>query len=187
MRRFKCAIISTAVSNADNAHRRVQSEVEEGELVFIDTKGRCRERMDGRKSYSNDGEAKLIVSILKDLRSFNGGEGRWDCNSKIRVITFYQGQVHAIKRHLRSSNMHNVTVATVDSSQGSEAEVVIVSFVRSREGGGVGFLNDGRRINVGLTRAKEKLICVGDVATIRRGKILKRFIEDIEQRENIIL
>ncbi|GMI04103.1 hypothetical protein TrVE_jg11226 [Triparma verrucosa] len=166
---------------------RVQSEVEEGELVFIDTKGRCRERMDGRKSYSNDGEAKLIVSILKDLRSFNGGEGRWDCNSKIRVITFYQGQVHAIKRHLRSSNMHNVTVATVDSSQGSEAEVVIVSFVRSREGGGVGFLNDGRRINVGLTRAKEKLICVGDVATIRRGKILKRFIEDIEQRENIIL
>ncbi|GMH54969.1 hypothetical protein TL16_g01793, partial [Triparma laevis f. inornata] len=62
-----------------------------------------------------------------------------------------------------------VTVATVDSSQGSEATVIIVSFVRSRENGSVGFLNDGRRINVGLSRAKEKLICVGDLKTIRRG------------------
>lgn len=143
--------------------------------------------MDARKSYGNEGEAKIIVSILKQLKDFHTGEGRWDCSSKVRVITFYQGQVNAIKNKLRSANMGGVTVATVDSSQGSEATVIIVSFVRSRENGSVGFLNDGRRINVGLSRAKEKLICVGDLKTIRRGKILKRFVEDIEERGGIII
>jgi len=75
-----------------------------------------------------------------------------------------------------------VTVATVDSSQGSESDVVIVSFVRSGLGG-VGFLEDARRINVGLTRARKRLVCVGDLKMIERGRVLRSLVGNIRERE----
>lgn len=90
----------------------------------------------------------------------------WNSAERVRVITFYSEQVAEIKRMLMKANLSGVTVATVDSSQGSEADLVIVSFVRSNglnQHDSVGFLSDDRRLNVALTRARYQLVCVGNI------------------------
>ncbi|OEU17912.1 hypothetical protein FRACYDRAFT_164706, partial [Fragilariopsis cylindrus CCMP1102] len=82
-------------------------------------------------------------------------------SDKIRIITFYSAQVATLKQMLhKEGGMSNVLVATVDSSQGCEADIVILSFVRTSNN--AGFLKDNRRMNVALTRAKYKLICLGN-------------------------
>jgi superfamily I DNA and/or RNA helicase len=90
----------------------------------------------------------------------------WNSADRVRVITFYSEQVAEIKRMLVKANLSGVTVATVDSSQGSEADLVIVSFVRSKgstQKDSIGFLSDDRRLNVALTRARYQLVCVGNI------------------------
>jgi hypothetical protein len=91
----------------------------------------------------------------------------WYDPDRLRIITFYQGQVVLIKQLLSRAGLGQVLVATVDSSQGCEADIVLVSFVRSNPGYGsvrrsAGFLADDRRMNVAMTRARYQLVCVGD-------------------------
>jgi superfamily I DNA and/or RNA helicase len=119
--------------------------------------------------------------------------GRVDLDEeRLRVITFYQGQVNHLKRALASKGFHNVMVATVDSSQGCEADVIIVSFVRSSDKKGVyhatGFLADERRINVALTRARHQLVCVGNKGTLgsEGSDVLRNLVLDAEQRGCIV-
>ena len=92
-------------------------------------------------------------------------------------------------RFLASDTYASDLVATVDSSQGCEADVVIVSFVRSssRRGirGAAGFLADDRRINVALTRARHQLICVGDASGTlgeRGSEALRNLVADPKRR-----
>ncbi len=94
------------------------------------------------------------------------------------MITFYSEQVAQINRLLIREKLYGVTVSTVDSSQGSEADLVIVSFVRSKgttQQDSIGFLSDDRRLNVALTRAKYQLVCVGNIhgslRSARKGAI----------------
>ena len=86
------------------------------------------------------------------------------------VITFYAGQVICINRALKSSGIgkDGLRVMTVDSFQGSECDVVILSFVRSNARGSVGFVSNFQRLNVALTRAKHLLICVGCAKTLQK-------------------
>jgi superfamily I DNA and/or RNA helicase len=71
-------------------------------------------------------------------------------------------------------------VDTVDGFQGREKEAVIVSLVRANEAGEVGFLADVRRMNVALTRARAKLVVVGDGATVSRHPFYERFLRHAE-------
>lgn len=107
-------------------------------------------------SFENYAEAqavvKLVQSASKRLRH------QWQSADRIRIITFYSAQVSLIKNCLRQCGMPEVVVATVDSSQGSEADIVIVSLVRSHgnsKHSSVGFLSDDRRMNVAITRGKD--------------------------------
>jgi len=99
-----------------------------------------------------------VVSLVEQLRkkALKMGDTNWYHVDRLRIITFYQSQVALIENLLRSRGFKNIVVATVDSSQGSEAEIVIVSFVRSKgsKSNGVGFLSDNRRLNVAMTRGK---------------------------------
>jgi DNA polymerase alpha-associated DNA helicase A len=102
----------------------------------------------------------------------------WHSSERVRVITFYSEQVAQINRLLIREKLYGVTVSTVDSSQGSEADLVIVSFVRSKgttQQDSIGFLSDDRRLNVALTRAKYQLVCVGNIhgslRSARKGAI----------------
>lgn len=95
-----------------------------------------------------------------------------ECNPELKlgIITPYKLQYFKLKEHLRGTP-YEKCVFTIDSIQGSEFDVVIFSFVRSFSKGSnrtVGFLDDMRRLNVSLSRAKKKLILVGNLNTLRR-------------------
>lgn len=111
-------------------------------------------------SFENQAEAHVVVELVQELQQNshrNCVPGKWHSADRIRIITFYQAQVFLIKRLLFNRRLHDVVVATVDSSQGCEADIVIVSFVRSHGSHGkssVGFLTDDRRMNVAITRGK---------------------------------
>ena len=115
-------------------------------------------------SYENRDEAELVVQLVKDLQRNSQRSkvpGKWHSADRIRIITFYAGQVALIKRMIAQNRLgRDVVVATVDSSQGCEADIVIVSFVRSHGAQGrktVGFLTDDRRMNVAITRGKLRM------------------------------
>jgi senataxin len=140
--------------------------------TFINVNGSGESRASSG-SYYNAAEANAVLRLVQIIQDASRDVRNWASIDKIRIITFYSGQVRAIKDLLRSRGLTNVTCATVDSSQGSEADIVIVSFVRSNGNSSnsegqhnVGFLNDDRRINVALTRAKYKLFCLGDANTL---------------------
>lgn len=139
-------------------------------------------------SYYNHDEAVAIVRLIEFLRDESKSCNilDWGSVKKIRIITFYNGQVQAIKSLLRSKGLGHVMVATVDSSQGSESDIVILSFVRSIRGErrSVGFLDDDRRINVALTRARFKLFSFGDKHTLSASGVptLRSMIYDATKR-----
>jgi superfamily I DNA and/or RNA helicase len=121
-------------------------------------------------SYRNHDEAHCVVDMIRRIRLAATHDNKWHCIDKIRVITFYRAQVQLVQALLNRQGLQ-VLVATVDSSQGCEANLVIVSFVRSKGGNRIseGFLSDDRRVNVALTRAKHQLVCVGNVQAILKS------------------
>ncbi|PHR43721.1 MAG: hypothetical protein COA32_15820 [Fluviicola sp.] len=76
--------------------------------------------------------------------------------------------------------MEDLSVITADSFQGQEADVVILSLVRSNPDGNIGFLKDYRRMNVAMTRAKLKLIVIGDSTKLGKDGFYKAFIDYTE-------
>jgi len=164
--------------------------------IFLHVEG--TEQCNASGSYYNEREGGLVIRLIREFKSkhtklISEAPSRchspWHCPSKIRVITFYSGQVSLIQQLLKRAQLEtNVTVATVDSSQGCEADVVIISFVRSRSNkSNIGFLSDDRRINVALTRAKYQLICIGNIydtlSKSRQGDVcIKPLVENAKDR-----
>jgi len=149
--------------------------------TFLQVHGAEKQSFGG--SYSNRAEAQKIVELVTHLRQAARPNERWHSAARIRVITFYQAQVALIKRCLQERGVGKIVVATVDSSQGSEADIVLISFVRSSFQ--AGFLTDDRRMNVALTRAKYQLVCVGNVRcfpNMQNAETLKLLAADAEQR-----
>lgn len=70
-----------------------------------------------------------------------------------------------------------ITVNTVDAFQGQERDVVLVSLVRANDEGQIGFLNDLRRMNVAITRARYKLIILGSATTLCKHKFYKKLFD----------
>ena len=129
-------------------------------------------------SSRNQAEACCVLDLIKKLKSSSLRKyiKDWSVASRIRVITFYQAQVALIKQLLSKHNLSEMVVATVDSSQGCEADIVILSFVRTAA---AGFLRDDRRMNVALTRAKYQLICVGNVDALTRMSGISGTVEEV--------
>jgi AAA domain len=137
-------------------YRGAVSLLDDRPYSFLQISGDERQSHSG--SFENPAEADAIANIVVDLQRLSRKiPGSWYSPERIRIITFYQAQVSLIKQKLHQRNCSQVLVATVDSSQGCEADIVIVSFVRStrrdhRET--VGFLSDDRRLNVAITRGQ---------------------------------
>jgi len=126
-------------------------------LVFLDTYGNCLERQRrGSTSYENPCEAEWVKNIVDKFLGIGLKE------KHIGVITPYDDQVELLKTLLPEE----IEVKSVDGFQGREKEVIVISFVRSNERGEIGFLSDLRRLNVAITRAKRKLIMIGDSKTL---------------------
>lgn len=143
-------------------------------FIFLRVKGFEEQLPCG--SYQNLEEAEAVVDLVKQLRdSQSQTDPQWFIAERIRVITFYRAQATLLNKKFQQRRLGKVVAASVDSSQGCEAEIVILSFVRSFKRGksgraavvpssfnSAGFLEDDRRMNVALTRAKHQLICVGN-------------------------
>jgi senataxin len=112
------------------------------------------ERMENN-SYFNEGECRVIHEIISKYLSAE--------STSIGVICPYQSQKKQIDLLVSNSL---VVVNTVDSFQGQERDVIVVSTVRGNSRGSIGFLSDDRRTNVTLTRSKYLLIVVGNSKTI---------------------
>lgn len=138
-------------------------------VTFIDTAGSGFAEQPGAEgtSLSNPGE----LDIVRQLIEREGGD-----MGSIAFISPYAGQVAAAREVLPQ----NVRISTVDSFQGQEEQTVIVSLVRSNDEGVIGFLKDHRRMNVALTRARDRLFVIGDSATVSRDAFYARFMEHVE-------
>lgn len=147
----------------------------EDPVVFVDTAGmETRERQRGdSSSRENPDEAELVARIADNLRWAGLREGQ------IGVISPYADQVDRIRREL--DDAEELEVHTVDGFQGREKEAIVVSLVRSNESGEVGFLTDVRRLNVALTRARRKLVVVGDSTTVRSEEVYREFMDYAER------
>jgi len=128
--------------------------------IWIPVSG--EEMKDPNKSTYNEKEAEMVVKLLLKLQQEAGYDKEWSSPERVRVITYYHGQVNKLNTLLERYGLGDVTVSTVDSSQGSEANLVILSCVRGTSGH-MGFVKDARRLNVSLTRAKFQMIFVGNV------------------------
>ena len=145
-------------------------------FLFIDTCGRdeFRERTRrGSTSKENISEARLVKDIAERLLRLGIAP------EEIAIISPYDDQVALMKSMLR---VEGLEIKTVDGFQGREKEVVIVSFVRSNKTGEIGFLRDLRRLNVSITRAKRKLVLIGDSTTLESNGCYKRLIESAKER-----
>jgi superfamily I DNA and/or RNA helicase len=135
--------------------------IDDRPFELIDTAGRGFEEATPEDSDSklNEGEAELSAAQARRLLQVLPA-------AQIAVIAPYDAQVQRIRQLL--ADVPELEVDTVDGFQGREKEAVIVSLVRSNEAGELGFVADIRRVNVAITRARKKLIVIGDSATVAR-------------------
>ena len=127
----------------------------------------------------NKGEAELTLKTLKDYFTKIGRQRVLDERIDVGIISPYRAQVQYLRSLIKKREFFKpyrslVSVNTVDGFQGQERDVILISLVRSNEEGQIGFLRDLRRMNVAITRARMKLIILGNVRTMTRHPFYKR-------------
>ncbi|MFO0356773.1 MAG: AAA domain-containing protein [Sphingobacteriaceae bacterium] len=155
-------------------------------IEFVDTAGCGFTEVQNPESlsFSNQPEGDLVFKHLKILLDNYAQYESADLIS-IGVITPYKEQMEWLRENqtnyeLNLNKVDHFHIKTVDGFQGEERDVIYISLVRSNDAQEIGFLNDLRRMNVALTRAKKKLVVVGDTATIGNNLFYKQFIEYCE-------
>ena len=133
----------------------------------------------------NKAEAELTLLTLENYFKKIGKERILEERLDVGIISPYRVQVQYLRRLLKKREWarpfrHLISVNTVDSFQGQERDIILISLVRSNDEGQIGFLRDLRRMNVAITRARMKLIILGDASTMTRHPFYKRLYEYIE-------
>ncbi len=133
----------------------------------------------------NKAEAQLTLDTLEDYFKKIGKQRILDEHIDVGVISPYRAQVQYLRRLIRKRESfkpyrHSISVNTVDGFQGQERDIILISLVRSNNQGQIGFLNDLRRMNVAITRARMKLIILGDKVTLCRHPFYRKLNEAIE-------
>jgi predicted DNA helicase len=134
----------------------------------------------------NKPEAELTLATLQELFDKIGRTRILEERIDVGIISPYRAQVQYLRQLIRRCEYYKpyrslISVNTVDGFQGQERDIIIISLVRSNEQGQIGFLRDLRRMNVAITRARMKLIIIGDVETLTKHKFYKRLHEFIEE------
>lgn len=157
-------------------------------IEWVNTEGMdCNEEFVG-ESYGriNKAEAELSVGKLKDYIQKIGKERFLDERIDIGLISPYKAQVQYLRGLIRRDAFFKpyrqaITVNTVDGFQGQERDVIIISLVRANEEGNIGFLNDLRRMNVAMTRARMKLVIMGDASTLTKHAFYRKLFDYITE------
>jgi len=157
-------------NNELKAHSSVASRLlfdGDSPLNFIDTAGCGFEEKQIGTSVANPEEAAFLFKYLEAFVT------SIDPFSTIAIISPYREQIRLLKEQLANAPalqpfLDYISVNTIDSFQGQERDMVLISMTRSNSEGQIGFLSDIRRMNVAMTRAKKKLVVIGDSATLTR-------------------
>ncbi len=156
-------------------------------IEFIDTAGCAFDEIQNPEtlSHSNPKEGEILFKHLEQLL--------FDYSSianlpllDVGIISPYKEQREWLKEKVLEQNfdkskLHSLSIKTIDGFQGEEKDVIYITLVRSNERQEIGFLNDLRRMNVAITRAKKKLVVIGDSATIGSNPFYKSFLEYCEE------
>ncbi len=160
-------------------------------LEFIDTAGSGFNEQVEEESLStfNLEEARFALGYLEKLFKRIGIATCKSNNWTIGVIAPYRAQVRRLNElvfetyeypNVRSL-AENLTIDSIDGFQGQERDIMLISLVRSNASGEIGFLSDTRRMNVALTRAKRKLIVIGDSATLSTNTFYNDYLDYVEK------
>lgn len=144
--------------------------VDDAPVTFIDTAGSGSEEELEPEGLSklNPGEGQLVLDQVASLCDAGLSP------AGIAVIAPYAAQVRWLRQRVHSDLLE---VDTVDGFQGREKEAVIICTVRSNSQGELGFLADARRMNVALTRARRKLVVIGDSATLGSDEFFQQLLD----------
>ncbi len=157
-------------------------------LAFVDTAGCGFDEKQEGSGLTNPEEAAFLVRhamrLVAELHSRYPG----DDFPTMAVIAPYRNQVHLLQELVAASpglreHADRITVNTIDSFQGQERDIVYIGMTRSNAGSRIGFLSDTRRMNVAMTRARKKLVVIGDSATLSRVPFYADFIAYAQQHE----
>ena len=162
-------------AHEDNAHHALQDLPE---MMFVDTAG-CgfQETInEENKSFFNEGECQLVQKILTDAIS------KTTDDASIGIIAPYKQQVNYLKEHIQFDE-RKVKIQTIDSFQGQEQDVIIISLTRSNDEQEIGFLKEYRRMNVAMTRARKSLWLIGDSATLANDAFYNQLIDYAEKQQ----
>lgn len=138
----------------------------------------------------NKEEAALLIEQLHAYIAKIGEERVLEENIDFGVISPYKAQVHYLRQLIKKDAYFHpfrqlITVHTVDGFQGQERDVILISLVRANKEGQIGFLTDLRRMNVAITRARMKLIIIGDAETLAHHKFYRELYRYIRKRGTI--
>ncbi|MBR7030279.1 MAG: AAA family ATPase [Prevotella sp.] len=133
----------------------------------------------------NKAEAELTLLALESYFKKIGKERILEERLDVGVISPYRAQVQYLRRLFKKREFFKpyrslISVNTVDGFQGQERDIILISLVRSNNEGQIGFLRDLRRMNVAITRARMKVIILGDASTLTRHTFYKRLYDYIE-------
>jgi predicted DNA helicase len=177
MRRHTLADLGVASDAVPEARRDILAP--DAPLVFVDTSGidAPERQQSGSHSRENPREATLAGQLVDDLL------GAGVTPRQIAVISPYDDQVDRIEGRIDADA---VEVDTVDGFQGREKEIVLVSLVRSNDEGRIGFLDEPRRFNVALTRARRKAVIIGDVSTVTAGDVFDALVRYADTEGRVV-
>ena len=152
-------------------------------IDWIDTTGRdFKEQFVGETfGRINRDEAELLLQELEAYIWRIGGQRILDERIDFGVISPYKAQVQYLRARIRANAALRpyrdlMTVNTVDGFQGQERDVIFISLVRANEDGQIGFLGDLRRMNVAITRARMKLVILGEAETLGRHPFYRELL-----------
>ena len=157
-------------------------------IEFIDTAGCGFDEIQNPETLShfNPKEGDVLFKHLQQLLVEYGTHENLPAIS-IGVISPYKEQREWLKDNVNEyefdkTKLSSISIKTIDGFQGEERDVIYISLVRSNEKQEIGFLNDLRRMNVAITRAKKKLVVIGDSSTIGASKFYNSFLEYCEKQ-----
>lgn len=152
-------------------------------LVWINVDGetdsdeKIKERLDGDSLYNKE-EAEYTIAALHLYIEKVGGKRVQNERIDFGVISPYKAQVRLLRQLVKRDTFLKpyrrfITINTVDAFQGQERDVILISMVRANEKGTIGFLGDLRRMNVAITRARAKVIIIGNAETLCKHKFYR--------------
>ena len=192
-RRVKSEEFNSSSDDVSNKNEREISEEGEGQensSLFTHHSSLYKEQFIGESfGRINKAEAELTLLTLAEYFTKISKQRVLEESIDVGIISPYRAQVQYLKKLIKKYEFFKpyrrlISVNTVDGFQGQERDVILISLVRSNDEGQIGFLKDLRRMNVAMTRARMKLIILGNKDTMTKHPFYKKLWEYVEAINN---